>query len=94
MRSRRRQTEPSGRHQEALEEVYWIRIQREDERFNPNKLGAFGSEVAVLSAFFDRTALTPARLRNHVEARGSRLGTGSATGLSPIMFIIEETAWI
>jgi tetratricopeptide (TPR) repeat protein len=43
----------AGMHQEALKEVYWKRINRDDEGFNAFKLGAFGSEVALLSAFFD-----------------------------------------
>jgi len=43
----------AGRHQEALDEVYWRRIQRGREFFSRNKLGAFGAELAVLSGFFD-----------------------------------------
>jgi hypothetical protein len=43
----------AGKNQEALDEVLWKRIQRKDEYFGFKKLGAFGSEVAVLSAFFD-----------------------------------------
>jgi tetratricopeptide (TPR) repeat protein len=43
----------AGMNQEALDSVYWKRIQRGDESFNSRKLGAFGTEVATLSAFFD-----------------------------------------
>ncbi len=43
----------AGRHQEALEEVYWRRIQRGDESFNTRKLGALGAELAALSGFFN-----------------------------------------
>jgi tetratricopeptide (TPR) repeat protein len=43
----------AGKHQEALDEVHWKRIRRTDGAFSIHKLGAFGSEVAVLSAFFD-----------------------------------------
>jgi tetratricopeptide (TPR) repeat protein len=43
----------AGHHQEALNEVYWQRIQRGDEFFSKNKLGAFGADLAVLSGFFD-----------------------------------------
>ncbi len=43
----------AGKNQEALEEVWWKRIQRGGEHFNTHKLGAFGNEAAVLSAFFD-----------------------------------------
>ncbi len=43
----------AGRHQEALEEVYWRQIQRGDESFNTRKLGALGAELAALSGFFN-----------------------------------------
>ena len=43
----------AGRHQEALDEVYWKQILRGKEHFNPNKLGAIGADLAVLSNFFD-----------------------------------------
>jgi tetratricopeptide (TPR) repeat protein len=47
------------RHQEALDEVYWQRIQRRDEAFNTRKLGALGAELAALSGFFDPPWLQP-----------------------------------
>ena len=43
----------AGKSQEALDEVWWERIQRRGEHFNAKMLGAFSSEAAVLSAFFD-----------------------------------------
>jgi tetratricopeptide (TPR) repeat protein len=43
----------AGKNQEALDEVHWKRIKRENAHFSTKKLGAFGSEVAILSAFFD-----------------------------------------
>jgi tetratricopeptide (TPR) repeat protein len=43
----------AGKNQEALHEVYYERIRRGKEAFNWRMLGAFGSEVAVLSASFD-----------------------------------------
>jgi tetratricopeptide (TPR) repeat protein len=43
----------AGKNQEALVEVWLTRIQRHDEHFNRNKLGAFSSEAAFLSAFFE-----------------------------------------
>ncbi|MEP7120824.1 MAG: hypothetical protein ABJE95_07945 [Byssovorax sp.] len=43
----------AGKNHVAFDEVYWKRISRKNEHFNANMLGAFGSEVAVLSAFFD-----------------------------------------
>jgi tetratricopeptide (TPR) repeat protein len=43
----------AGENEQALKEVYWKRINRKNEHFNQKKLGAFGSEVAVLSSFFD-----------------------------------------
>jgi tetratricopeptide (TPR) repeat protein len=42
----------AGRHQEALDEVYWRRIQRGREFYNRNRLGALGAELAALSGFF------------------------------------------
>ncbi len=43
----------AGRHQEALDEVFWSRIRRGKESYGTNKLGAFGSDLAALSGFFD-----------------------------------------
>jgi tetratricopeptide (TPR) repeat protein len=43
----------AGKNQEAFDEVLWKRIEREADGFNTVTLGAFSSEVAVLSAFFD-----------------------------------------
>lgn len=43
----------AGRHQEALDKVYWRRIQRGDVYFNLFKLGAYGADLAVLSNFFE-----------------------------------------
>jgi tetratricopeptide (TPR) repeat protein len=43
----------AGKNQEALEEVYLRRIHRGREAFSIHTLGAFGSELSVLSAFFD-----------------------------------------
>jgi len=45
----------AGRQQEAMDEVYLRRIQRGDEFYSSRKLGAFGSELAALAGFFDRT---------------------------------------
>ncbi len=43
----------AGRHQEARQDVYRTRIQRGNEFFNLNKLGAFGADLAALAGFFD-----------------------------------------
>ncbi len=43
----------AGKNQEALDEVWRKRMRRQDEHFSIHKLGAFGSEIATLSAFFD-----------------------------------------
>jgi hypothetical protein len=43
----------AGKPQEAAVGVYRARIQRGDDYFNWHRLGAFGSEVEILSAFFD-----------------------------------------
>jgi nucleoside phosphorylase/tetratricopeptide (TPR) repeat protein len=42
----------AGRHQEALQEVYQSRIQRVPDYFNLHKLGAWGTDLSVLSGFF------------------------------------------
>jgi tetratricopeptide (TPR) repeat protein len=44
----------AGRQQEAMDEIYWRRIQRGNEAFNIKKLGAIGSDLSALSGFFDR----------------------------------------
>jgi tetratricopeptide (TPR) repeat protein len=43
----------AGRYEEVLTEVYWARIHRKAEHFSANKLGAFSSELTVLSVFFE-----------------------------------------
>jgi tetratricopeptide (TPR) repeat protein len=43
----------AGRHQEALDEVYWRRISRRTEHFSAHKLGAIGADLVALSGFFD-----------------------------------------
>jgi tetratricopeptide (TPR) repeat protein len=43
----------AGRYQEALEEVFWQRIDRGNEAFSAKKLGAFGDSLAALTGFFD-----------------------------------------
>ena len=43
----------AGRHQEALDKVYYGRIKRAGEAFSTKKLGAFGAGLAALSGFFD-----------------------------------------
>jgi len=50
----------AGRYQEALDEVYWPRIQRGDEAFSIHKLGAFGASLAAMSGFFDLPWSRPA----------------------------------
>ena len=44
----------AGMHQEALDDVYYSRIQRDSQtNYCCNKLGAFGSDLACLSSFFE-----------------------------------------
>jgi tetratricopeptide (TPR) repeat protein len=42
----------AGRHQDAMDEVYWRQIRRGDEEFNTKKLGAFGADLVAISGFF------------------------------------------
>jgi tetratricopeptide (TPR) repeat protein len=43
----------AGRHQQALDDVYWRRIRRLNEAFSIKKLGAFGADLAALAGFFE-----------------------------------------
>ncbi len=43
----------AGRHQEAYVKVYLARIDREDEFYITNKLGAFGADLGLVASFFD-----------------------------------------
>ena len=49
----------AGRYQETFDDVYRSRIQRQDEAYSTKKLGAFGSDLAALSGFFDPPWSTP-----------------------------------
>lgn len=44
----------AGRQQKAFYEVYVRRIQRGNELFDLNRLGAFGLDLSAISGFFDR----------------------------------------
>jgi tetratricopeptide (TPR) repeat protein len=43
----------AGRHQEALDEIYYRRTRRSGEFYSTQKLGAFGADLAALACFFD-----------------------------------------
>jgi tetratricopeptide (TPR) repeat protein len=43
----------ADRYQEALDEVYWARIQRHGQGYVAQQLGAFGADLAALAGFFD-----------------------------------------
>ncbi len=45
----------AGENQAVFDEIYNARIERGQERFNEERLGAFSSELAFLSAFFEST---------------------------------------
>ena len=47
-------------HQQALDEVYWPRIQRSGEYYLPKKLGAFSDDLTTLAHFFVTPWSTPA----------------------------------
>jgi hypothetical protein len=42
----------AGRHQDAFEEVYWLRILRGNEAFSIQKLGIVGAELAMFTHLF------------------------------------------
>jgi len=43
----------AGRYQEAMEEIYWLRVLRSNEHYSWKKLGSFGSDLAAISGFFE-----------------------------------------
>ncbi len=44
----------AGKHQEALDDIYWERIKRKYEHYSWHKLGAFGADLSALSNFYDK----------------------------------------
>jgi len=61
----------AGKYQEVLIDVYWERILRKEESFNTSKLGAMGTDLVVLSNFFDllwrrAVSVLPEELKNFV----------------------------
>lgn len=50
----------AGLHQQALDEVYWPRILRENEKYIWRKLGAFSDDLATVAHFFTTPWHTPA----------------------------------
>ncbi len=44
----------AGKHQEALDDVFYNRIRRKNEGYSAHKLGAFGSDLSALSNFFEK----------------------------------------
>ena len=50
----------AGKHQEALDEVYWERVYRKNEKYSIKKLGAFGGDLAAIANFFDVLWIQPA----------------------------------
>ena len=49
----------AGMYQEALDDVYWPRIQRENDYYLTRKLGAFGTDLSILAHFFSQHWHTP-----------------------------------
>ncbi|MCJ7623674.1 MAG: tetratricopeptide repeat protein, partial [Anaerolineaceae bacterium] len=50
----------AGKYQEALNDVYNLRILRGNEHFSWSKLGSFGADLAAMSGFFDHPWSQPA----------------------------------
>lgn len=50
----------AGLHQQALDEVYWLRIRHRRENYLCNKLGAFSDDLAALAHFFTQPWQQPA----------------------------------
>ncbi|MBM96787.1 MAG: hypothetical protein CMI09_13200 [Oceanospirillaceae bacterium] len=51
----------AGLHQQAVDEVYWPRIQREDQYYLPRQLGAYSDDLAVVAHFFTLPWQQPAQ---------------------------------
>ena len=51
----------AGLHQQALDEVYWPRIQRKSEFYIVKKLGAFSDDLAIMAHFFTTPWHTPTK---------------------------------
>jgi hypothetical protein len=51
----------AGRRQEALDEIFYRRIQRGDLAFSTNALGAYGGDLTALAGFFEQPWKVPAR---------------------------------
>jgi len=50
----------AGLHQQALEEVYYPRIMRDDDSYLCKQLGAFGADLSVIAHFFEQHWHIPA----------------------------------
>ena len=50
----------AGKHQEAMDNVFFNRIRRENEFYTFYKLGAFGADLSCLSSFFETLWDNPA----------------------------------
>jgi tetratricopeptide (TPR) repeat protein len=50
----------AGKHQEALDDVFYERIYRGEEKYSIHKLGAFGADLVSLSNFFEEIWQQPA----------------------------------
>jgi tetratricopeptide (TPR) repeat protein len=49
----------AGRHQQAMDDVYWRRIQRGEGFFSLKNLGAIGADLAALAGFFETSWRRP-----------------------------------
>ena len=49
----------AGRHQDALDEVFWSRIRRGEDQFSAHQLGAQGTDLSALSGFFEQLWTQP-----------------------------------
>ncbi len=43
----------SGKHQVALDDVFFSRVRRSNEHYSVNKMGVWGADLAALAAFFE-----------------------------------------
>ena len=101
----------AGRHQEALDDIYRNRICRRlsngsIEFYSKNNLGAFGSDLAVISWFFDKPYETPIATLNAADqswvfgeasvilrAQG-RIAEAASAMRAGLQLFTEERIWV
>ncbi|MCP4691297.1 MAG: toll/interleukin-1 receptor domain-containing protein [Desulfobacterales bacterium] len=96
----------AGMHHEALDDVYWERISRKVDSYLLKRLGGFGSDLTVLSGFFDTPWSAPAAALSE-EAKAAvlnwasfdlralrRLGEAAQPMIAALEIVIDQENWV